>query len=250
MKVFPKSFDPHTAVVREYTRLAPEYDSRWSFYVRATVRETMRRLEVRPGDKLLEIGCGTGALLRSLGRAHPGVQLTGVDPCAEMLKQARAKVGPAVELVEAWAEWLPFDDGQFDVVVLCNVFHYLQHPREALAQIARVLRRGGRLVITDWCDDYFACKACDLFLRLFSSSHQKTYGSAQCAGLLAEADFTRVRLERYKINWLWGLMAATAQKPATPAAASGVRAKDDFVQRLRALWRPAPALAQAFSRAG
>lgn len=196
----------------KYARLAPEYDTKWSFYVEATTRETMARLGLHPTDRLLDVGCGTGTLLDRLSRSHPPAQLYGVDPAPEMLAVARRRLPAAVDLCEGVAERLPFKDGPFDVVVSCNMFHYIRQPLAALREMNRVLRPGGRLVVTDWCDDYLTCRACDLYLRLFSRAHVKVYRERECARLLREAGHTRVDIDCYKINWLWGLMTAMATK--------------------------------------
>jgi ubiquinone/menaquinone biosynthesis C-methylase UbiE len=129
-----------------------------------------------------------------------------------MLAVARARLGPDADLQEAWAERLPHGDGVFDVVACCNVFHYIHQPAAALGEMRRVLRPGGRLVLTDWCDDFLACKVCDLYLRAFDPAHLRTYGRAALARLLTGANFAEVQIERYKINWLWGLMTAQARK--------------------------------------
>jgi len=60
------------------------------------------------------------------------------------------------------AERLPFLDEAFDVVVSTSTFHYLRRPGKALREIARVLKPGGEIVITDWCHDYLACHVYDL----------------------------------------------------------------------------------------
>ena len=173
-------------VVEEYARLAPEYDEKWSFYVEATTRETLARFSLRPSERLLDIGCGTGALLERLCGQHAAAQLAGVDPVAEMLAVARRRLPPDILLRQGWAERLPFGDEQFDVVLSCNVFHYIRQPAAALREMSRVLSPGGRLVITDWCDDYLACRACDLCLRLFSPAHFKVYRERECLNLLLE----------------------------------------------------------------
>ncbi len=200
-------------VLTEFARLAPRYDAKWSFYIRATVRETVARLRLRPEDRLLDVGCGTGALLRELARSHPAALLAGVDPVPEMLAVARRRLPPEVELLEGCAERLPFAAGRFDVIVSCNMFHYLRQPGAALAEMARVLRPGGRLVITDWCDDYLACRICDVYLRLFDRAHFRMYGRRECARLLREQGYADVQVDRYKINWLWGLMTAAVTRP-------------------------------------
>lgn len=199
-------------IIEEYGQLASDYDARWSFYVEATTRETLARLTLRPGERLLDVGCGTGALLHRLSHS-PGVQLTGVDPVPEMLAVARRRLLPEVDLRAGWAEQLPFDREQFDIAVSCNAFHYFRDPLAALREMKRVLAPGGRLVLTDWCDDYLACRLCSLYLRLFNRAHTKVYQARECLLLLQEAGFEAVHVDRYKINWLWGLMTATGSLP-------------------------------------
>lgn len=200
------------AVAREYARLAARYDRRWSFYVAATIGETLRRLEARPGDKVLDAGCGTGALLHALSLLSPELSLTGLDLSPEMLDVARAKLGPSVELHEGRHETLPFADTSFDLVVSTSVFHYLRRPAQALAETRRVLRPGGRIVVTDWCDDYLSCRILDRFLRLFNRAHRRVYGGDELKALLEAAGFAAVEVERFKISWAWGMMTGRGRK--------------------------------------
>ncbi len=204
--------DEHAAVRREYGRLAAIYDRRWRSYVEAAVRETLARTEVARGAAVLDVGCGTGVLLEALrARGGPG-RLVGTDLSREMLRVAHARLAGAAGLCQASAEGLPFAGGSFDLVVSTNAFHYFRHAEAALAEMRRVLRPGGRLVLTDWCDDYLACRLCDLVLRLIDPSHFRTYGSAECRRLLERAGLSVLLLDRYKITWLWGLMTAVAER--------------------------------------
>lgn len=202
------------AVLKEYGKLAPHYDRRWSFYIEATLRETLSRLELQPGESLLDVGCGTGVLLEALSASVPDARLSGADPSPEMLELTRNRLGQAVLLKQSHADSLPFPDRAFDVVVSTNAFHYFRNPLGALNEMARVLRPNGRLVITDWCDDYVTCWLCDRWLRVFDRAHFRTYGQKQCRHLVEQAGFTAVRIDRYKINWFWGLMTAVGQKRA------------------------------------
>lgn len=200
-------------VVKEYMEAAKDYDEKWSFYVEATTRETLQRLPMREDGHVLDVGCGTGELLHRIARKYPQARLSGIDPVPEMLAVAKQKLPERAEFRVGYANALPWPDGSFDVVVSCNMFHYVTRPVPAIREMTRVLKPGGKLVITDWCDDYLACRICNIYLRITNRAYYKTYRQQECLDLLAEAGHAGVQIERYKINWLWGLMTAVASKP-------------------------------------
>jgi ubiquinone/menaquinone biosynthesis C-methylase UbiE len=198
------------AVRRRYDRLAEVYDRRWASYLEASVRETLRRVDLHDGETILDVGCGTGALLEAiLTRAGP-VRLVGVDLSRGMLEIARHKLGRRARLVAGEAGRLPFAAQRFDLALSSSALHHWPDPAAGLAEIARVLKPGGRLVITDWCDDYLACRIADFLLRVFEPAHHRTYGTQALERLLRQAGFGGTRIERYRITRLWGLMTATA----------------------------------------
>jgi ubiquinone/menaquinone biosynthesis C-methylase UbiE len=216
-------------VLKEYAKLAPQYDSRWAFYVRSSVENTLARLPLRGGDRVLDVGCGTGQLLAALQSLPPHVELFGVDLSSEMLSVARFRLANVLPLVAARAEQLPFRSATFDWVVSTSVFHYIREPGVALGEFHRLLKPNGSVVITDWCDDYLACKVCNLFLRGFSRSHFRSYTRDQCERLLRESSFEPVLVDRYRISRIWGLMTARAERrasarsPAPPSSSPSPR---------------------------
>ena len=201
-------------LIKEYAGAAQDYDRKWSFYVESTTRETIARLAMKPRDRVLDVGCGTGELLARLAGKYPEAALAGIDPVPEMLAKAKGKLPAQADLRVGWANQLPWPDASFDIVVSCNMFHYITHPVAAIQEMERVLVPGGRLLITDWCDDYLMCRLCTIYLKLTSKAHFKTYREDECAALLRQAGHAHPRIERYKISWLWGLMTAVAQKHA------------------------------------
>lgn len=200
----------------EYARLAARYDRRWASYIEASVRETMARLELAPGERLLDIGCGTGALLEAVCSATGRADAFGVDVTPAMLLAAGRRLDRHADscsaVTAADASHLPFADATFDVVVSTSAFHFFDSPRAALAEITRTLRAGGRLVITDWCGDFFLSRVRDVVLGLVNPTHRRAYRARECERLLRDAGFVVRRLDRYRISWLWGLMTIVARR--------------------------------------
>jgi arsenite methyltransferase len=138
-----------------------DFDERQSRAVEATYatadiakqrRATLRALELQPGERVLDIGCGPGYLAADMAAAvGPGGSVHGVDPSPAMLALAERRAD-GVELSEGDALALPVPDASFDAAVSTQVYEYVADMGAALAEARRVLRPGGRLAIldTDW----------------------------------------------------------------------------------------------------
>jgi len=120
-----------------------------------TNREIIERAGIKPGERVLDVGCGTGAqTLPAAEVAGPG-NVVGVDPSPDMLEQAREKAekkGLDIDFRGAAIEKLPFDDQQFDVVLSSFMLHHLPEDvmRSGFGEIQRVLKPGGRLLAVDF----------------------------------------------------------------------------------------------------
>ena len=210
-KHFPDRDGPLHA---EYAREAAGYDARWAAYLDRTTRAVLDRLDAQAGERILDVGCGTGWLLERLGRAVPTARLTGVDPVPEMLALARRRLSAsAVDLREAAAERLPFDDGSFDAVVSASVFHYVRQPETALSEMRRVLRPGGRLVLTDWNGDFLTCRLIGVYLRWQRRALFRIYRPTELRQLLRQAGFDAVEIDQYRAGWPWGMWLVRGVRP-------------------------------------
>jgi demethylmenaquinone methyltransferase/2-methoxy-6-polyprenyl-1,4-benzoquinol methylase len=95
----------------------------------------------RDGGHVLDVATGTGLVAAELVRR--GFRVTGVDQSPEMLASARRRFGAQVELVEASAEALPFDDASFDHLTVTYLLRYVEDPAATLVELARAVRPGG-----------------------------------------------------------------------------------------------------------
>jgi SAM-dependent methyltransferase len=109
-------------------------------------------LAPKPGEALLEVGFGGGALLERLADAQPG-QLAGVDRSAVVVARGRGRLKNRAKIIEAESSNLPFGDDSFDGLVSVSVVHFWPELASPLREIARVLRREGRLVLVFECED-------------------------------------------------------------------------------------------------
>jgi SAM-dependent methyltransferase len=141
----------------ETTRLL-EYGYRGSDVGRRRLA-TLELLEPRTGEVIVDVGCGPGYLLVELSRAvGEAGEVIGVDPSADVRKAAARQCDgfPNVRILEGTAGALPLDDASADRAASLQVFEYLSDIPGALAEIRRVLRPGGRLVVGDMHWDSWA----------------------------------------------------------------------------------------------
>ena len=139
-----------------HDRLLPLYDLLHSLLGIASVhRPLVDQADVRPGQRVLEIGCGTGNLAILLKRLHPGAEVVGLDPDPKALARASRKAGREalpIQLDRGFAEELPYPDASFDRVLSAFMFHHLgpDEKENALREVRRVLRPGGSLHLLDF----------------------------------------------------------------------------------------------------
>lgn len=172
---------------------AGQWDAIRSLHIaESEVEAAMKRaLGDTPISHLIDIGTGTGRMLELFG--PQAGQLLGIDRSSEMLRLARAKLAERgldrAELRQADLYALPLSDSQADVAILHHVLHFAQQPGAAIAEAARVLNPGGRLLIADFAPhDREELRARDAHTRLGFSDDQVA-GWFDAAGLaLSQVD--------------------------------------------------------------
>lgn len=117
-------------------------DPRWRRFLVA-------RVPTRPGQTVLDVATGTGAVARELVRQH-GCRVVGLDQSPEMLAEARRRTGGSIELVEGTADRLPFADCSFDHLTFTYLLRYVDDPGATLRELARVVRPGGTLAMLEF----------------------------------------------------------------------------------------------------
>lgn len=135
------------AVTTSYRRWAPVYDSTFGAFTRLGRRRAAEYIGTR-GGSVLEVGVGTGLALAHYSRR---VQVTGIDFSAEMLAKAQEKVSALglgnVTLRQMDARDLEFADNSFDTVVAMHLISVVPEPERVVAEMARVCKPGGEVVI-------------------------------------------------------------------------------------------------------
>ena len=204
--------EPYKQIRKIYGRAAKNYDKLRDFYLAPSYSKTLTRIDLQKGSKILDLGCGTGELLKILEDRFPLSELTGIDLTEEMLAVAKQKLSDNVELLLGSATSLPFDSKSFDWVIMSNVIGHLSDKKTALKETHRVLKNPGKIVITDWTRDFQTMNLVHFYTKLINYSQYRSLRTAELESLLDDCDFNHLHTERYKINWFWGLYTIQAEK--------------------------------------
>lgn len=137
--------------------LTPLYDPLLSWVMREGrfKRHLIRQAQIRPGHRVLDLGCGTGTLMILVKQTHPQSEVVGLDGDPRILAIARekaAKAGVQITLDHGMAFQMPYPDKTFDRVLSSLVLHHLttENKLRAVREVFRVLRPGGELHVVDF----------------------------------------------------------------------------------------------------
>lgn len=157
----------------------------------------VRRLlaPLRGDERALDVGCGAGALAYALA---PLVgEVVGIDASEELVNVAREHAPPGCTFVVGDAEALPFPYGDFDLVGCLRVLHHVRRPELVVAEVARVTRPGGTILLADQLGDIDPMRSLELdrFERVRDPSHTRLLPDADIRGYLDANDLTVVANE-------------------------------------------------------
>ncbi|MDN5770392.1 MAG: class I SAM-dependent methyltransferase [Microlunatus sp.] len=161
----------------------------YDLFVGLVLRGTYRRIAesltagIAPGGRVLDIGTGPGHLVEAIARRRPELTVTGVDPSADMLRQADRRLTglPNAHTLQAAAEDLPSASDSIDVVVSTLSSHHWADPAAALAEQSRVLTPGGRL----WLFDLTSHLAADIADQIEAAGLVRSDEDAGLSGFVA-----------------------------------------------------------------
>lgn len=176
----------NTKIVDQHTQQAEGYARLTQGMIAGDRRAALRAfIEIQPDDELLDVACGPGSL--TLDLAPHIARATGYDITPAMLNQARAaqaRLGVGnVEWVLGDALGLPFPDAAFDIVASSAAFHHFEQPAKVLAEMQRVCRPGGRVVVLDVTPEPGKTAAYDRMERLRDPSHGHAHAIAEFEAL-------------------------------------------------------------------
>ncbi|GAC1450177.1 MAG: hypothetical protein PVSMB4_08870 [Ktedonobacterales bacterium] len=147
----PPDTSYQTRDVQHFERWSHSYDGSWlqsRFFTRVHSAVLDLAAPLPPPASVLDVGCGTGRLLRAAATRWPDAQLIGVDPAQGMVDGAR-QLTPGATIHRGLAESLPLPDASVELVVSTMSSHHWRDQATGIREIARVLRPGGHFILAD-----------------------------------------------------------------------------------------------------
>ncbi|GAN67984.1 class I SAM-dependent methyltransferase [Acetobacter orleanensis] len=192
---------PHDAqIVAQFTRWAKPFAELAIHAEAESMAQTLAACALTRGMKVLDVACGPGIVACELARV--GAQVTGIDLTPAMIEQARLRadnMGVTVAYHVGNALHLPFQADSFDRVVTRYSFHHMQEPEKALAEMVRVCRPGGRIIVIDATPAPECQEGYDRAETLRDPSHTSALTLPQLLSLGEGAGLSPVVMHQYRL---------------------------------------------------
>lgn len=185
-----------------FNRQATQFDfSRDGEHARTVYPHALEKLHLFPYHSVLDVGCGTGAVLLTLVEQDQGdLTLAGIDLSPEMVNIAQKKMKGRADLRVGDAEQLPWPDNSFDVVLCLDSFHHYPHPERALLEMRRVAKASGQLILGDFWAPSPLRQLMNLFIRFSKDGDVHVYSESEVCTLLKGCGFIEIQWELVNKN--------------------------------------------------
>ena len=176
-----------------FNKQAEKYDtSDYSKYPRECYPFVLNAINNIHFNKVLDLGCGTGVILKEISSINSDVELFGLDLSENMIAKATQRLGTTANLSVGDAENLPYADNTFDLVCCVESFHHYPNPKKALSEINRVLKNGGLFLLCDTWTRSPIRQILNFFIRFSSDGDVHIYSENEISKLLKVTRFEMV----------------------------------------------------------
>lgn len=184
---------------RSFDKQAETYDTgKYGVHSRHQYSYILGEINKYDISSILDVGCGTGEILRLISETSHKIQLTGIDISPNMLEKAKSKIGNKANLILSDSEKLPFNDYSFDLVMCNDSFHHYPSPLNVLSEFHRVLKPEGILLISDYCIGFPIRQLMNIFIKYGHDGDVRIYSKKELLKMLSESSFKNIHYE--KIN--------------------------------------------------
>lgn len=179
--------DKKTLSQQTFDKQAETYDQAiYGQHARSLYPFMLDKITHHYGQDILDVGCGTGELMKQILEEDPSRKLTGIDYSPNMIEQAKQKLGNLAAIQFADAQKLPFADNTFDMVTCCDSFHHYPDPDAVLQEMVRVLKPGGCLILGDCYQKGLSRFIMNLFMRYSREGDVKIYSRQEITAMVQE----------------------------------------------------------------
>ncbi|PRR80947.1 class I SAM-dependent methyltransferase [Clostridium vincentii] len=188
-----------------FDKQAEHYDEGFDGkFVKVMYDEIIRRVNDINPKSLLDVGCGTGNILLKLC-GNKNIKLYGLDLSEKMIETAENKLNGRAELKVGDAEFMPWQENSFEVIICNASFHHYPNPEKVLLEMKRLLKENGKVVIGDPTAPLILRQAMNLFCKISNNGDYKIYSKKEIKELLIKCgfkpfDFKRINYRSFAIN--------------------------------------------------
>lgn len=161
-------------------------------HARGQYKYVLNELQQLDFQKILDVGCGTGEILKSIKERYSFVQLYGLDISEEMLKQANDKLKGTATLILGDAENITLETNSFDLLLCTDSFHHYPNPQQAISEFYRVLKHGKFLLIADYWKPFPIRQIMNLFISYSNERDVKIYSKKEIIEFLKQGGFQEI----------------------------------------------------------
>lgn len=183
--------------VETFDKQAVKYHSTFfGRHARSLYRYVLDEIKTGAYDSVLDVGCGRGDVLSLIIGKDNNIRAHGLDLSKEMLKIANEELKGQAVLKLGDSENIPWDSNEFSLVTCTDSFHHYPNPEKALSEMFRVLKKNGKLIISEiWLPTPFR-QATNLVLPLMKTGDVRVYSENELTGMLKRCGFNNILWKR------------------------------------------------------